>query len=126
VLDFDKTLASIQNGAGAEGRLFASDEQYNRILGQLTGLRSSLADANSGKGQFGPVLQDDAGYRQVMRLLSETDAMISSLNAGEGRTGRLLSNAQLYESLNGSLLGMETLLRDLRDNPRKYLRFKPF
>jgi phospholipid/cholesterol/gamma-HCH transport system substrate-binding protein len=48
------------------------------------------------------------------------------LNAGGGPTGRLLANAQLYESLNGSLHNLELLLRDLRENPRKYLRYKPF
>ncbi len=59
-------------------------------------------------------------------MLSVMDAKIASLNAGEGQAGRLLSNAQLYETLNGSLRSMEEFLRDLRENPRKYLRFKPF
>ena len=126
VTDFDKTLASIQNGEGTAGHLFASDEQYNEIVRELTGLRSSLADANAGKGQFGALLQDDASYRQITRLLADMDATIASLNAGEGPAGRLLANAQLYESLNGSLRRMEDLLRDVRINPRKYLRVRPF
>jgi phospholipid/cholesterol/gamma-HCH transport system substrate-binding protein len=126
VTDFDKTLASIQNGEGTAGHLFASDEQYNEILRELTSLRSSLADANAGKGQFGALLRDDARYRQIARLLADTEATIASLNAGEGQAGRLLANAQLYESLNGSLRRMEELLRDVRVNPRKYLRVKPF
>jgi hypothetical protein len=123
---FDHTLASIQNGEGAAGHLFASDEQYNEVLRQLSGLRSSLADANAGKGKWGGMLQDDAGYRQITHLLSDTDALIASLNAGEGTGGRLLANAQLYESLNGSLRRMEEFLRDFREHPQKYLRVKPF
>jgi phospholipid/cholesterol/gamma-HCH transport system substrate-binding protein len=126
VTDFDKTLASIQKGEGTAGHLFASDEQYNEILRELTSLRSSLADANAGKGQFGALLQDDARYRQITRLLADTDRTIASINAGEGQAGRLLANAQLYESLNGSLRRMEELLRDVRMDPRKYLRVKPF
>jgi phospholipid/cholesterol/gamma-HCH transport system substrate-binding protein len=58
--------------------------------------------------------------------LSTTDALIATLNNGEGKGGRLLANAQLYESLNGSLRRMEEFLRDFRENPRKYLRVKPF
>jgi ABC-type transporter Mla subunit MlaD len=126
VTDFDNTLASIQNGEGMAGHLFASDEQYNGILRELTSLRSSLADANAGKGQFGALLQEDARYRQITRLLADTDATIASINAGEGQAGRLLANAQLYESLNGSLRRMEEFLRDFRMSPRKYLRVKPF
>jgi phospholipid/cholesterol/gamma-HCH transport system substrate-binding protein len=123
---FDNMLASIQNGEGAAGHLFASDEQYNEILRELTSMRSSLADANAGKGKWGVLLQDDASYGQITHLLSTTDALIASLNAGEGTGGRLLSNAQLYESLNGSLRRMEQFLRDFRQTPRKYLRVKPF
>jgi phospholipid/cholesterol/gamma-HCH transport system substrate-binding protein len=123
---FDKALASIQNGEGAAGHLFADDEQYNQILHSLTDLRSSLADANAGKGKWGAMLQDDASYPQITRLLSDTDVLIASLNAGEGKGGRLLANAELYESLNGSLRRMEAFLRDFRENPRKYLRVKPF
>lgn len=122
----DRTLVSIQNGEGTLGHLFSSDEQYNEVLRELTDLRSALADTNAGKGKVGAWLQDDSRYGQITRLLSATDATIASLNAGEGRAGRLLSNAQLYEALNGSLRNMEGLLRDLRENPRKYLRFKPF
>jgi phospholipid/cholesterol/gamma-HCH transport system substrate-binding protein len=123
---FDNMLASIQNGEGTAGHLFASDEQYNGILTELTGLRSSLADANAGKGKWGGLLQDDAMYSQTTHLLSDMDALIAGLNAGEGRGGRLLANAQLYESLNGSLKSMEEFLRTFRENPRKYLRVKPF
>jgi len=123
---FDNMLASIQNGEGTAGQLFASDEQYDEILRELTDLRSSLADANAGKGKWGAMLQDDASYRQMAHLLSTTDALIASLNVGEGTGGRLLANAQLYESLNGSLRRLEEFLRDFRENPRKYLRVKPF
>jgi phospholipid/cholesterol/gamma-HCH transport system substrate-binding protein len=126
VAQVDKALASIENGEGTAGQLFASDEQYDEILRDLTSLRSTLADANAGKGRFGAALKDDSEYRQITLLLSATDAMIKSLNAGEGRAGRLLSNAQLYEALNGSLRSTEELLRDVRENPRKYLRIKPF
>jgi phospholipid/cholesterol/gamma-HCH transport system substrate-binding protein len=122
----DALLASIQNGQGTAGHLFASDEQYTATLRELTALRSSLADVNAGKGKLGSLLQDDATWRRMKALLSATDAMVASLNAGEGEGGRLLANAQLYESLNGSLRSMEELLRDVREHPRKYLRVKPF
>ena len=119
VLSVDKTLASIQNGEGAPGRLFASDDQYDQFVRQLADLRASLAAANTS-----PLLQDDESYLRITRLLASTDSMIASLNAGEGRAGRLLTDQQLYESLNGSLRSMETLLREVREHPQKYLRIK--
>jgi phospholipid/cholesterol/gamma-HCH transport system substrate-binding protein len=125
VVELDKTLASIQSGEGA-GRLLATSDQYDNYLQQLTSLRSALVDLNAGKGRLGSALVDDELWRQASRLLRQVDQTIAALNAGEGSAGRLLSNAQLYESLNGSLHDMETLLRDFREHPRRYLRVKPF
>ncbi len=59
-------------------------------------------------------------------MLAQTDAMIASLNAGEGGVGQLLANPQLYESLVGSLQGIQDLLADLQQHPQKYLRYKVF
>ena len=126
VVGLDKTLQSIQNGEGMAGKLFASDEQYNDIVRQLSDLRATLADINAGKGQAGNLLQNDESYRRLTQMLASTDQMLASLNAGEGRAGQLLTSQQLYESLNGQLREIEEFLRDLRSNPRKYLRIKIF
>lgn len=116
LLNLDQTLMSLQNG-----QLFASDQQYDDALAQIRDVRASLARLNSAN-----ILQDDEAYRRIARLLADTDQTIASLNAGEGRAGQLLASPQLYESLNGSVGGMETFLRDLRENPHKYLRYKIF
>jgi phospholipid/cholesterol/gamma-HCH transport system substrate-binding protein len=126
LLRTDNMLAAIQRGEGAAGKLFVSDEQYNNLVRSLRGIRAMLADANAGKGQFGAMLKDDAAYAQIRKMLAETDALLGSLNAGEGAAGRMLSNAQLYESLNGSLSNLQAFLKDLRENPKKYLRYKVF
>lgn len=119
VLRLDATLDSIQKGEGPAGKLFTSDEQYNTLLQQLKDLDQSITAMQ-------PSLTDDALYRRVSALLRDTDAMILSVTRGEGAGARLLQNAQLYESLNGSLRGMQELLKDLREHPQKYLRYKVF
>lgn len=119
VTESDASLAAIQNGQGSAGHFFASDQQYNDFLSDLTDLRSTLT-----KAQANPMLRDEESYRRAMRMMKDIDTMIARLNAGEGPAGHLLANAQLYESLNGSLRTMEQLLRDIRENPRKYLRVK--
>jgi phospholipid/cholesterol/gamma-HCH transport system substrate-binding protein len=113
-LQVDQSLASIQNGEGTAGRLFTSDEQYNTLVRQLVDFRTQLANFEAN-----PMLQDDAAYVNMQRMLKSTNALLASLNAG-----RLVNNAQLYDSLNGSLKSMENLLRDIRENPRKYERVK--
>jgi phospholipid/cholesterol/gamma-HCH transport system substrate-binding protein len=124
--DIDKTLASIQSGQGSAGHALVSDTQYNDLLQQLNDLRATLADIKAGKGKFSGTLQNDEAWRQADRLLRQIDRTLATFNAGEGGAGKLLANAQLYESLDGALRDLEALMRDLRENPRKYLRLKPF
>jgi phospholipid/cholesterol/gamma-HCH transport system substrate-binding protein len=126
LLQVDATLAAIQRGEGAGGKLFASDDQYNQVVKSLQSFRAMLADANAGKGRFGPLLQDEAAYNRIRAMLASTDAMLRSLQVGEGRVGQLLKNPQLYESLSGSLRSLQALLEDLRSNPKKYLRYQVF
>jgi phospholipid/cholesterol/gamma-HCH transport system substrate-binding protein len=118
----DHSLESIQKGEGAAGRLFASDDQYTDLLKSLRDLRKSLADVNAGKTGM---LHDDASYGKIRDLLASTDKSIAAFNAGEGRAGHLLQDKQeLYDSLNRTLAKMEALMKDLRTNPQKYLRYK--
>lgn len=124
LLQVDRTLVSIQNGEGTAGHLFASDEQYNDLVRNLRDIDARLTDANMGRGGVGSFLQDDEPYMRLVRLLRSTNATLASFNAGENRTGQLLSNAQLYESLNGSLRKLAEMLRDVREDPSKYLRVR--
>ena len=122
----DAALAGIQSGDGMLGRAFASDNQYNEALRAIEDLRSFLADANAGKGGWGAWLQDDSNYRQITGVLAGASRSIDELNRGDGKLSQLLANAQFYESLTGSLRQIEAMLRDLRQDPRKYLRVHPF
>jgi phospholipid/cholesterol/gamma-HCH transport system substrate-binding protein len=59
-------------------------------------------------------------------MLATTDTLLNSLHAGEGSIGQLLRNPQFYETMNGTLKSLQELLRDIQDNPKKYLRYKVF
>ncbi len=118
----DDTMQAMQRGEGATGHLFASDEQYNTILGQVRDLRKSIGEFRADMAKAGPGLRDEETYNKITRMLAATDAMISALNRGEGSMGELLTNPQLYESLQGSIRNLGEVLKDFNSNPQKYLR----
>ena len=122
LLEIDKTMEAIQKGEGAAGKLYASDEQYNAFVSQLQDLRKTIAQTRTDMAATRASLSDDAGYRNIRGMLASTDTMLAALNGGEGRMGDLLNNPQMYESLVGSLRKIEDLLKDVRGNPKKYLR----
>ena len=52
--------------------------------------------------------------------------IISRLESGEGSLGKLLNNDALYSELLHSSEALESLLTDLKNNPKKYLHFSVF
>jgi phospholipid/cholesterol/gamma-HCH transport system substrate-binding protein len=46
------------------------------------------------------------------------------VNSGQGTLGQLVVNPQLYETLNGATGQLQQLLKDMRANPKKFLRIK--
>ncbi len=126
ILQADDTLQSIQKGQGMAGRLYASDELYNTALSKVSDVRKSIADARAQITKMAPELRDDERYVKLQHTLATMDETLAALNRGEGRGGELLTSPQLYESLTGSLKNLQALLKDFRENPRKYLRLKVF
>jgi phospholipid/cholesterol/gamma-HCH transport system substrate-binding protein len=46
------------------------------------------------------------------------------LNAGQGTAGQLIVNPQLYDSMNGATREINSLIKDIRANPKKFLNLK--
>ena len=70
------------------------------------------------------VTDDEELYRRANLLIANLSTAIDKLNAGQGTLGQLFVNAQLYDSLNGATREAQTLLKDIRANPKKFLRVK--
>ena len=122
----DRTLGEIQSGEGVAGHLFASDEQYETFVRQLRELHQTLAGMNQGKGAAGKILTDDEAHRKVLALVRTTNELLDSLTVGPGAGPDLLRKPQVYEALTGALHDLTGMMKDFRENPKKYLRYKPF
>jgi phospholipid/cholesterol/gamma-HCH transport system substrate-binding protein len=53
-------------------------------------------------------------------------AIASAIQRGEGSLGRLMVDTMLYVSIRESNLELQRLLRDIRENPRKYITVRVF
>ena len=76
------------------------------------------------KGTAGKLLKDEQLYRQFNQLMAKIDTTIDKINSGQGTLGQLMVNPQLYDSLNGATREAQALLKDIRANPKKFLRIK--
>lgn len=65
-------------------------------------------------------------FIRANKTLDDLDAILATINSGEGTLGMLLHNDTLYIELNKSAEELNLLLKDLRENPKRYVKFSLF
>ncbi len=124
VARLDDLISDLQSGQGTAGKLLKDPALYDEARASITQVRKLLDDINAGKGTAGKLLKDEAAYNQIQGVLGKVDTTLDRINSGQGTLGQLLVNPQLYDSLNGFSTEMQSLVKDIRANPKKFLRVK--
>jgi phospholipid/cholesterol/gamma-HCH transport system substrate-binding protein len=130
------------------GSLLYARDDYEQLRGSLQRLDTGLAQIQAGRGPTGRLMRDAAGYddlrakvadldRQVNQIrqkdIMRSDALYETWNRNvrsliqsvdNFNAGSLLNDVQLYESLLGATHELGQSAKDLRENPRKYLRMR--
>lgn len=120
----DAVIEDLQQGQGTAGRFLRDPALYEEARASIADFRRILADLNAGKGTAGKFLKEDALYHRVDGFIARMEETLERLNTGQGTAGQLLVNPQLYESLNGATNELRALIKDIRAEPKKYLRIK--
>jgi phospholipid/cholesterol/gamma-HCH transport system substrate-binding protein len=87
-------------------------------------IRTLIADVNAGKGTAGKLLKDETLYRRLDELVAKINGAVDKINAGQGTVGQLLVNPQLFEALTGATHEFQSLAKDMRANPKKFLTIR--
>ena len=120
----DALLADLQAGNGSAGKLLKDPGLYDEAKASLGEIRGLLADLNAGKGSAGKLLKDDALHKRLEELVAKFNSTIDKINSGQGTLGQLVVNPQLYDSLNGATREFQSLAKDMRANPKKFLTIR--
>ena len=120
----DKMLADLDTGQGTAGRLLKDPALYDELQKAIGEMRTLIADVNAGKGTAGKLLKDDALYRRFDELVGKINGTVDKMNAGQGTVGQLLVNPQLFEALTGATREFQSLAKDMRANPKKFLTIR--
>lgn len=120
----DSLLVGLQQGEGTAGKILKDEALYKELQTSVGELRQMVADLNAGKGTAGKLLKSEELHNQIRGSLAKMDIIIDKINSGQGTIGQLMVNPQLYDSLNGATGEMQQLLKDIRANPKKFLRIK--
>ena len=120
----DAMLADLQQGQGSAGKLLKDPQLYDAARQTIEEMRRLIQELNAGKGTAGKLLKDEQLYNHFNTLAAKLDSTIDRITSGQGTLGQLLVNPQLYEAMNGAMREFQALAKDIRANPKKFLRIK--
>jgi len=109
-------IASIlKNADSISHTLNENREAFGAIIQNFESLSDSLA-ASDIKGTL----------NRADNAIEELNIILAQINAGQGTVGMLMHNDTLYLELNRSAEELNLLLKDIRENPKRYVKFSLF
>lgn len=128
--NLNKTVGALQSTAGSVNTLVGhNDPKLQKVLDD-----ASLT-MQSGKvtlDKYGNLAQS-IDTKQLNATIANLDATVGKLNQviggidkGEGSLGKLMKDDQLYNNLNSASSNLNTLIEDMKANPKRYINFSVF
>jgi len=117
-------IDDLQQGKGTAGKLLKDPALYNNANDTIANVRQLTEDINAGKGTFGKLAKDQTLAQKLDDVITKLSAIADRLEAGEGSAGLLLKNPSLYNNADQMLVETRSLVKAIREDPKKYLTFK--
>lgn len=107
-------------------------EQSRQLTMTQTQLRKTLAAVDSAKvdSTIVNLRATSASFEQLSRDLQATNrdvqGLVTKVSNGEGTAGKLLNDPAVYARVDTLLARMDSLMIDIRKNPRRYVNLRIF
>jgi phospholipid/cholesterol/gamma-HCH transport system substrate-binding protein len=124
----DKLVDDINAGKGSAGKFLKDDALYNNANNTIAKADKLLDDVNAGKGALGLVAKNEEFAQKLHNTMDKISRIADQLEAGQGSAGRILKDPSLYNNTDQLMVETRTLIKAVRENPKKYLtiRFRIF
>jgi len=109
---FSNFLANIES---ISGNLKENNEELTQLFQNMAAISDSLA-----KSQIRSTIDN------LDRTLANMDITFTRINNGEGTLGLLLADDSLYLNLENATRSLDALLKDLKENPKRYVQVSVF
>lgn len=132
--NLSKVVDNILSGKGTIGKLLMDSTYLKRPIDNATKITEDLSEivseVRSGKGTIGKLLMDST-YLQipidnVVQITKDLSEIVGGLRSGKGTLGQLTSDDEFYKHLDHTIMALDSLLRDVKSNPGRYVKVSVF
>lgn len=110
-----KLVSIVGNIDSISSTLKQNSGNITNVIKNMSALSDSLSQLN-----ISPL------FEQMRSSVAGINTIIQKLNASESSAGLLINDPKLYQNLNSLAASMDLLLKDVRNNPKRYVHFSAF
>ncbi|MBT3173490.1 MAG: MCE family protein [Lentimicrobiaceae bacterium] len=135
--NIELTFANLQRTSSNIDTLVV--EESSRISDILINMDSLTTALNANKGNIQNIITNfeiisdslanseiPGTFARINLALDEMSSILAKIDSGDGTLGKLMNDDSLYLELNRSASALDSLLLDVRKNPKRYVRFSLF
>lgn len=124
----DKNAASIGRTLAHLESMIADLRSVAESVGDQSGeLEAFISNLSAFSGRLdGIALEADSAIAEVTEVLDTLGAFIENIDGSEGTLGKILYDPTLYDSVDSLLSDINSLVRSIKENPKKFLKISVF
>ncbi|HSW64206.1 MAG TPA: MlaD family protein [Dissulfurispiraceae bacterium] len=120
-------LARDMETADGSLKMLAKDQTlYNRLSSAATSLDDITKKMNEGSGSFRKFVEDPLLYDTLAASSKKLNAIVEQMDAGQGVAGVVLKDKEMANDLKQIVTELKDMMKDMKENPRKYFKFSVF
>lgn len=123
IASLNKTMKSFEGASSDLNSLLSENKpKLDSTFSYLETTTSNLASFSDSLAQ----VDIKAMATNLEATLESFDAIMKKIDNGEGSIGKLVNDEKLYNNLEAASKELEELLRDLKENPKRYVHISVF
>ena len=92
-----------------------NSQQLDNIIANISNITDTVAQAKLG-----------STLGKLNRTVDELSTSMEKITKGKGNVGKLINDDKLYDDLQNSIHDLDALIKDIKENPKKYIKVSVF
>ena len=109
-----------------DGIIDANEEKISNIIFNMESILSNIEESNSNVNSIlsnMSLISDSLSNSNLTSLVNNFNTLMTQINSKEGSAGLLLNDDKLYTNLEKTTKELSELIKDVKDNPKRYINF---